>query len=138
MKEVDLRIKVRGFCRLQKGCGNCPLDILKDDVGKCPSDLGYEYTDEVKNKILEIITVKLKEEINHPSRYKGGKYECIDVMLDVFGKEAVKHFCLLNAFKYIWRQEHKGGTEDIKKAVWYLNKCIELEESEVKNETQIQ
>ena len=46
-----------------------------------------------------------KDEINHPDRYAGGKYECIDIMLDVFGKEAVKHFCLLNAFKYIWRQE---------------------------------
>lgn len=67
-----------------------------------------------------------QEEINHPSRYNNGKYECIDVMQDVFWKEAVKHFCLLNAFKYIWRQEHKGGTEDVKKAVWYLNKYIEL------------
>ena len=69
------------------------------------------------------------EEINHPSRYAGGKYECIDIMLDVFGKEAVKHFCLLNAFKYIWRQEKKGGIEDVKKAVWFLNKYIELSDS---------
>lgn len=69
------------------------------------------------------------EEINHPSRYAGGKFECIEVMADVFGKEAVKHFCLLNAFKYIWRQEKKGGVEDVKKAVWYLNKYIELSDS---------
>ena len=67
-----------------------------------------------------------KDEINHPNRYAGGKFECIDIMLDVFGKEAVKHFCLLNAFKYIWRQEKKGGVQDTKKAVWYLNKYIEL------------
>lgn len=69
------------------------------------------------------------EEINHPSRYAGGKFECIEVMADVFGKEAVKHFCLLNAFKYIWRQEKKGGVEDVKKAVWFLNKYIELSDS---------
>lgn len=69
------------------------------------------------------------EEINHPRRYAGGKYECIDIMLDVFGKEAVKDFCLLNAFKYIWRQEKKGGVEDVKKAVCYLNKYIELSDS---------
>ena len=67
-----------------------------------------------------------KDEINHPDRYAGGKFECIEVMADVFGKEAVKHFCLLNAFKYIWRQEKKGGVEDVQKAVWYLNKYIEL------------
>ena len=67
-----------------------------------------------------------KEEINHPDRYAGGKFECIDVMLDVFGDNAVKHFCILNAFKYIWRSEKKNGIEDINKAVWYLNKYIEL------------
>ena len=71
---------------------------------------------------------KDEEEINHPSRYAGGKYECIDIMLDVFGKEAVKDFCKLNAFKYIWREQHKNGVEDIKKAVWFLNKYIELSE----------
>ena len=70
-----------------------------------------------------------KEEINHPERYAGGKYECIDVMIDVFGVEATKKFCLLNAFKYIWRQEHKNGVEDIKKSVWYLNKYTELSEN---------
>ena len=69
------------------------------------------------------------EEINHPDRYAGGNFECIEVMADVFGKEAVKDFCLLNAFKYIWRQEKKGGVEDVKKAVWYLNKYIELSDS---------
>ena len=66
------------------------------------------------------------EEINHPDRYASGQFECIDVMIDVYGKEAVKHFCILNAFKYIWRTEKKNGVEDIKKAVWYLNKYIEL------------
>lgn len=67
-----------------------------------------------------------QEEINHPDRYAWGKFECIDVMLDVFGKDAVLHFCMLNAFKYLWRAEKKNGIEDIKKAVWYLNKYIEL------------
>ena len=70
-----------------------------------------------------------KDEINHPDRYAGGKFECIEVMADVFGKEAVKDFCLLNAFKYIWRQEKKGGVYDVKKAIWYLNKYIELSDS---------
>ena len=74
-----------------------------------------------------------KDEINHPDRYAGGKFECIEVMADVFGKEAVKDFCLLNAFKYIWRQEKKGGVEDIKKAMFYMDYYIKLTEEE--NET---
>lgn len=72
--------------------------------------------------------LKTGEEINHPTRYAGGKYECIDVMTDVFGVDAVKSFCKLNAFKYLWREEKKGGIEDAKKAIWYLEKFIELGE----------
>ena len=35
----------------------------------------------------------INEPINHPDRYAGGRYECIDVMIDVFGVQAVKDFC---------------------------------------------
>ena len=71
-----------------------------------------------------------KEMVNHPSHYKNNKYECIDVMLDVFGKEKVAAFCELNAFKYQWRANFKGtDIQDKKKAIWYLNKYIELKEN---------
>lgn len=70
------------------------------------------------------------EKVNHPSHYQGNKYECIDVMQDVFGKEAVSDFCKLNAFKYLWRSDQKNGLEDIEKCLWYLNKFIELEKGE--------
>ena len=39
----------------------------------------------------------VNDNVNHPSHYATGKYECIDVMLEIFGVEAVKTFCLLNA-----------------------------------------
>lgn len=78
-------------------------------------------------------TIEHREEVNHPKRYAGGKYECIDVMTDVFGVDAVRNFCKLNAFKYIWREQNKNGVEDIKKAVWYLNKLIELSENANEN-----
>lgn len=70
-----------------------------------------------------------KDNVNHPSHYTG-KYECIDVMQDVFGNEATDNFCLCNAFKYIWRARKKNGLEDVKKAVWYLNKYIEEAEKD--------
>lgn len=78
---------------------------------------------------------KQKEMVNHPSHYKNNKYECIDVMLDVFGKEKVLAFCELNAFKYQWRANFKGtDIQDKKKAEWYLNKYIELKEKKIKDE----
>ena len=69
---------------------------------------------------------KLIEAVNHPSHYQG-KNECIDVMVAMFGIEAVKHFCMCNAYKYRFRSNMKNGEEDIKKAEWYENKLIELE-----------
>ena len=68
--------------------------------------------------------------VNHPSHYCTGKYECIEVMTEVFGKEAVQAFCRCNAFKYLYRSDRKNGIEDIKKARWYINKFIELQEDE--------
>ena len=76
---------------------------------------------------------KIPEEINHPTRYAGGKYECIDVMTDVFGVDAVKSFCKLNAFKYLWREQNKNGVEDLKKCAWYLDKLIELSQNTDEN-----
>ena len=64
--------------------------------------------------------------VSNPQHYTSGKVECIDAMIEVFGIEAVKHFCLCNAFKYHWRHELKNGQEDIEKATWYMDKYREL------------
>lgn len=67
------------------------------------------------------------DNVNHPQHYTGS-IECIDAMLQQFGKEQVKSFCLLNAFKYLFRcnKKHNTPIEDVKKAIWYLNKYIEI------------
>ena len=68
------------------------------------------------------------DNVNHPAHYNTGKYESIDVMVETQGVNAVKNFCICNAFKYIYRHRFKNGVEDIKKAIWYLNKYVELNE----------
>lgn len=70
----------------------------------------------------------VNDNVNHPSHYETGSFECIDVMLETQGKEAVRNFCLCNAFKYIYRHNNKNGLEDIQKAKWYIDKYIELSE----------
>lgn len=65
--------------------------------------------------------------VNHPTHYETGQFECIDVMVETQGVEAVKDFCICNAFKYLYRHRRKNGKEDIEKARWYLNKYLELE-----------
>lgn len=62
--------------------------------------------------------------VNHPSHYcKPGQLECIEKMEVAFGIAFVKHFCLLNAFKYVERCRDKGNFhQDIEKAIWYLKR----------------
>ena len=63
--------------------------------------------------------------IQKPSHYnEGRKYETIDVIEDWnLG------YHLSNALKYLSRYNRKGdGTQDLKKAVWYINRKIKLEE----------
>lgn len=66
------------------------------------------------------------DNINSPKHYCTGQFECIDVMIETQGVDAVLNFCRCNAFKYLYRAKNKNGLEDLKKAVWYLNKYIEL------------
>jgi hypothetical protein len=44
----------------------------------------------------------------------------------MFGKEAVKHFCMCNAYKYRFRADKKNGEEDIKKAEFYETYLINM------------
>lgn len=77
----------------------------------------------------------IPDNVNHPSHYETGKFECIDVMQEAIGLEDVKGFCICNAFKYIYRccHKHQSPLEDVKKAIWYLNKFVELEEQDEHN-----
>jgi hypothetical protein len=61
---------------------------------------------------------------------KPGRKECIEEMIEVFGVEDVKTFCLLNAYKYEYRHDLKGGEEDMQKYKWYLNKYAELDKAQ--------
>lgn len=99
-------------------------------------------TEEELDKALELIDYKLPEcegtqtpheptvdMVNRPPHYcREGGMECIDEMIILFGKEAVKHFCLCNAWKYRYRAADKNGEEDLKKSDWYIKKYKELVE----------
>lgn len=71
-----------------------------------------------------------KDNVNHPSHYNQGGIECIDAIeASTAGLEGIEAFCTGNALKYLWRWKHKNGVEDLKKAIWYIEKLIEKEES---------
>lgn len=59
--------------------------------------------------------------VDHPFHYNSSKYECIEVMRDIFGDEAVRTWIKLNLFKYAWRADRKNHDEDIAKIAWYAD-----------------
>lgn len=68
--------------------------------------------------------------VNNPVHYqsmvKGLNIDAITCMRAAFGDESVSNFCICNALKYIYRNQNKNGKQDIQKAIWYLNKYLEL------------
>lgn len=74
----------------------------------------------------------MSDNVNSPKHYnRDGALECIDEMIAIFGVEAVKHFCICNAWKYRYRAADKNGEEDMKKSDWYIRKYRELEMKEL-------
>lgn len=65
--------------------------------------------------------------IDHPAHYQG-EYECIDLMREIYGDEAVRNFCICNAYKYRFRAGKKSietAQDDIAKAEWYERYMME-------------
>lgn len=121
----EMRKALEFHCENVDGCGSC-LSVPDKD-GNC-----FSCDDEdVVRANFERVFGKCcaADNVNHPAHYETGKFECIDVMIETQGVEAVKAFCVCNAFKYIYRHNNKNGVEDVKKALWYLNKYVELEDA---------
>ena len=90
--------------------------------------MGYEVIEDGTPDIREVVEqyteVINPDPVNRPAHYTSGGIKCINAMRAAFGVEAVKDFCLCNAFKYLWRHRNKNGVEDLKKCRWYLNRLI--------------
>lgn len=133
----DIESLLNECCEINQYCFQC---ALHGKIG-AKSCAGYaaENPEEVA-RLLDATVIKDKpitaevvehhgedakaDPVNSPAHYTSGGIECIDAMQAAFGAEAVKDFCLCNAFKYLWRHRNKNGVEDLKKARWYLNRLI--------------
>lgn len=113
----------------------------KKYIGGCEEQMArtYEQTQEAKRekeyKQVKAITEKYNtDNVNHPKHYANScSIECIDAMQATFGIKDLAKYCVINAYKYLWRYKNKNGKEDLNKAEWYLNKFDELlEESDNK------
>ena len=58
--------------------------------------------------------------VNHPPHYMQGSVECIEAIRAALTPEEFRGYCKGNVLKYVWREQHKGGVESLRKAEWYL------------------
>ena len=68
--------------------------------------------------------------VNKPKHYISETgLETIDVITAFTkGLDGAEAFCAGNALKYLCRWNHKNGTEDLRKAIWYINRLISIRE----------
>lgn len=67
----------------------------------------------------------MSDNVNHPSHYTSGGIECIDAIRASMTPKGFIDYCKGNVIKYVFRWEHKGGVEDLRKAQVYLGWAIE-------------
>ncbi len=61
----------------------------------------------------------------NPDHYKQGGIECIEaIKAATVGKTGIEAVCTANVIKYVWRYDEKNGVEDLRKALWYLERLI--------------
>ena len=149
MDKTELRKRMDELCKgYGESCTGCPswdLPVCKNDEDALTAK---DYEDGIKalegyekSKMEESTTDASKvplhatheptqgseyDVVSKPKHYASTSIECIDAMRETQGDEAVKDFCVCNAFKYLWRHNSKNGDEDVRKASWYLNKAVEI------------
>lgn len=82
---------------------------------------------------LQNLSFVMNENVEHPSHYKKeGRKECIEEMIDLFGKEAVANWAICNWYKYEYRAGEKDNNsyiQDKSKAYWCYKKYKEINDS---------
>ena len=84
-----------------------------EEAKKERAEFGLDYSDVPYYKDDDF------DAVEHPQHYNSSPS----------GVEAIQiceheSFCIGNAFKYLLRYKHKNGEEDLRKAVWYINREI--------------
>ena len=71
----------------------------------------------------------MADNVNKPPHYNQSGIECIDAIQAATG-DGYEYYLQGNILKYLWRYRYKNGIEDLRKAQWYLNKLIEINDAD--------
>lgn len=105
------------------------LNRLGDEIIAVPDEEISESNDPVNDTKGTTNNVQLSDNdpVNHPSHYTAGGIECIDAIEAALTCQTNPTHAWYTGqiFKYLWRWPMKNSLEDLKKALFYLNKLIE-------------
>lgn len=127
----EMNKEIQDYCFRHEDCDTCRLGRICDEYGGVFNSDNCKQAYELIEK-TDKPNINNNKSINHPLHYNRNEaMECIDEMVLIFGVEATKNFCLLNAWKYRYRAADKNGEEDLNKSDWYIRKFKELSTNEV-------
>ena len=81
-----------------------------------------------KGATIDEFTAEESDMVNHPPHYNQKGIECIDA-IQAATDTGFEYYLQGNIMKYLWRYRYKDGSQDLKKALWYLNKLIEIRDA---------
>ena len=70
----------------------------------------------------------MSDAVYHPQHYTSGGLECIEAIKASMPTDGFCDYCKGNILKYIWRWRYKGGVQDLRKAMVYLDWLIKAAE----------
>lgn len=77
-----------------------------------------------EERLIDAFYAEKPDMVNSPPHYNEAGIECIDAIEAATG-DGFEHYLQGNILKYLWRYRYKNGSEDLRKARWYLDKLIE-------------
>lgn len=103
------------------------FEHLKGNLSRMDRLHGVKLDELTPNDMRKLVSGKEESNdiVNKPSHYTYGKIEIIEIVEQVTATYPTNiAFSIGNALKYICRAPFKNGVEDLKKAIWYLDRAI--------------
>ena len=78
-----------------------------------------------KGATIDEFTAEESDMVNHPPHYNQKGIECIDA-IEAATDTGFEYYLQGNIMKYLWRYRYKNGSQDLEKALFYLEKMIKV------------
>ena len=69
--------------------------------------------------------IEMQDMVNSPPHYNKTGIECIEA-IKAMTDEGFQYYLQGNIMKYLWRYRYKNGSQDLEKALFYLEKMIKV------------